>query len=451
MSDYGRQTIRIRRVGRAECEPQQARQVQPRSYRAAWSDTAAEPKDWVPGPSYDSPEEAPRDLLQRALTEKLPWVQRFVNEGCPRGKLMEYARKYAKGQDFDADEIPPYPTLNTWAHQLNAFGLVGLIDKVRSDAGTSRTVSRTMQDILEVAVLGGSKGYRAATNFLADLLPEGVDPPNYHAVHRVLSRFMTNNPHLVTAATQGMGRVKQMFQLSLSHGLLPGGYALAIDSTVADIWVRIRDADSDSGFQPLRPVLTMVQDLGSRMIVTFNLSLYQVDSGIIKGTFRRAVNPDRNYPNLLSTGVPEQVVVDRGSEHRGEFEQLMEQLGVEVRTSTEPEGRSRVERAIGSVSTEVFANEPGYSKTQKPYDPYAPPEQDGRRSLRELAYEPYRLEVPVSSLPTFRELEISIWAWATTYNERAHPSLPVDSKQVRKLLSRMNAFCNRQPLMEDAA
>lgn len=451
MSDYGRQTTRIRREERAEREPQQARQVQPGSYQAAWSDTAAEPKDWVRRPAYDSVEEAPPDLLQRALTEKLPWVQRFVKDGCPRGKLEEYARKYAKSQGLSADEIPSYPTLNGWAHQLKGYGVVGLIDKVRKDAGTSRTVSRAMQDILEFAVLGDKKGYQAATNFLADRLPEGVEAPNYHAVRRVLARFMTNNPHLVTAATHGMGRVKQMFRLSLSHGLLPGGAALAIDSTVADIWIRIRDADADSGFRTVRPVLTMIQDLGTRMVVTYNLSLHQVDSGIIKGTFRRAVNPVRNYPGLLSTGIPEEVVVDRGSEHRGEFEQLMGQLGVDVRTSTDPEGRSRVERAIGSVSTEVFANLPGYSPTQKPYDPYAPPEQDGRRSLRELAYEPYRLEVPVSSLLQIQELEATLRAWVKNHNQRAHPSLPADSKQVRALLSDLNALCNREPQQEVAA
>lgn len=451
MSDYGRQADRIQRTRDEEGEPQQARQVQPGSYRGAWSDTPADPPDWAPRPSYDSPEEAPPDLLQRALREKFPWVQRFVKEGCPRGKLVEYARAYAESQGFPSDDIPPYTTLNTWAHQLNAFGLVGLIDKVRSDAGTSRTVTGAMQKILEIAALGGKKGYRAALNVLVDWLPEGEEPPNYHAVRRALARFMTDNPHLVTAATKGIGRVKQMFRLSLSHGLLPGGVALAVDSTVADIFVRVRDATADSGFRAVRPVLTMIQDLGTRMIVTFNLSLYQVDSGIIKGTFRRAVNPECNYPGLLSTGVPEQVVVDRGSEHRGEFEQLMEQLGVDVRTSTEPEGRSSVERAIGSVTEEVFANEIGYSSTQIPFDPYAPPEQDERRSLRELAYEPYRLEVPVSSLLQIHELEASLLAWVQTHNQRAHSSLPVNSKQMQALLFDFMALCNPGPQMEDAA
>jgi transposase InsO family protein len=398
---------RIIRPGRKPVAPKQSRKSQPGSYSGHWSDTVGEPADWVPAPHYGSIQEAPRDLLERALSEKQPWVQRFVEDGCPRGKLKEYARAYASAMGIGQDEIPPYSTLNTWAHQYKAYGTLGLIDKVRKDVGGSKVIPEEMQHLLEVAYLGGKLGVKAAARFVAGRMDPGEVPPDIHAFYRAIRRLRKHKHHLVVAAREGMGRVKSAFRLAGQHMVLPGGLVLAIDSTVADIWVKIQDLSMPSGYRVMRPVLTLVQDLGTRMIVTFNYALHPVNTGIIKGTFLRAVHPATNFEGLLSTGIPEVVVTDRGTEHRGPFDTLLDVLGVDHVTSSEPEGRAYVERAIGTLTTELFASLTGYSRLQKPYNPYARPEHDDRRDYQLVEYDTYKLEIPSSKSTPSRSASIT--------------------------------------------
>jgi len=431
----GRQKGRILRSDRGPGEPQQARKSQPGSYSGHWCDTVGEPADWVPAPHYGSIQEAPSDLLQRALSEKQPWIQRFVEEGCPRGKLMEYARAHADARGISRNKIPPYSTLNTWAHQYKAYGTVGLIDKVRKDVGASKVIPEEMHHLLEVAYLGGKLGVKTAARFVTGHMDPGEMPPDIHAFYRAIRRLRKHKHHLVVAAREGMGRVKSAFRLAGKHLLLPGGLALAIDSTVADIWVKIRDEGMPSGYRVMRPVLTLVQDLGTRMIVTFNYALHPINSGIIKATFLRAVHPATNYEGLLSTGIPEVVVSDRGTEHRGAFDTLLDVLGVDHVTSSEPEGRAYVERAIGTLKTELLAGLTGYSRLQKPFDPYARPEHDDRRDYQLVQYDKYKLEIPPESLLTLPQLEEHTIAFCKHHNERPHPSLSLGSPEMRKLIA----------------
>lgn len=431
----GRQKRRIIRSGRGPGEPQQARKAQIGSYKGHWEDTEAEPADWVPAPHYSSMTEAPPDLVERALTEKLPWVQRFVNEGCPRGKLMEYARAYADAFGFSPSEIPPYTTLNTWAHQLKAYGPLGLVDKVRKDVGTSKVIGDALLDTLEKAYLGGKMKATDAARFVAGQMDPGEAAPDIHAFYRAIRRLRKHKHHLVVAAREGMGRVKSAFRLAGRHLFLPGGLVLAIDSTVADIWVQVPDASEESGIRPMRPVLTLVQDLGTRMIVTFNYSLHPVNSGITKGTLLRAVYPDSNFEGLLSTGIPEVVISDRGAEHRGSFDKLLDTLGVDHVTSSEPEGRAVVERAIGTLNRELFAGLRGYSRTQEKFDPYARPEHDERRDPELGKYDSYKLEIFREDLLTLPELEEHTLAFCKSLNERPLKSLSLGSPEIRALIN----------------
>lgn len=411
------------------------RTSQPKRYAAHWADTVG-PKAWLPAPSYTSLSEAPDDLVMRAATEKLPWIQRFLNENCPRGMLERYARKHAESEDIPAEDIPPYKTLNTWVHQYRGWGLLGLVDSVRGDAGKS-SLDADAEHLVEVGLVGGKKGYSALTSFVARHTRADKDSPKYHSIYRRAKEFERKNPHLLAISTDGRLAFKNRFRLALTHGLLPGGHTWSVDSTVADIWVRIPDPTNPHGWKPARPVLTVVEDLGSRMFLTFNLSLFGIDSGTILSTFQRAVDPAHNYPGLYSFPLPRRVAVDKGSEHRGDFLKAMKELHVEVvpGAPNDPEARARLERLIGSVSTEVFAHRVGYSRTERRFDAYAPPEADTKRTLVQLKYEPYRLEVPVLALPRLPDIEAAILAWATTHNDRPHPGLPADSPELRRLIA----------------
>ena len=388
-------------------------------------------------------DELPRDLLLRATREKLPWVQRFVREGCPRGKLTKYAALYAKANGFAKTAIPPYSTLNTWAHRLAAGGLAALVDAPSPQAGRSRAVTGDVAKHFEAAVLLG-KGAMGILHHLSHVLPPGTRLPKYPSVYRALKAYEQREPLLVALARKGPTWFRDHCEEALSHGIFPGGLRLTIDSTVADAWVKVW---VNSVYIPFRPVLTVVEDVGSRVLVTFNLSLYAIDSGICLGVLGRALNQDRNYPGLPSVDVPHEITMDKGAEHQGAFREALELLGIDVvpRKDNDPRGGAHVESLIGTITEEVFKNLPtGYSACERPFDPYAPADRDVKRNLAALKYDPYKREVPIEALPTLQDLEAAIWGWATLYNERSHVSLPVDSPEVQEGLRRVQRIVARQ-------
>jgi hypothetical protein len=183
----------------------------------------------------------------------------------------------------------------------------------------------------------------------------------------------------------------------------------------------------------------VIEDIGTRLCVAFNLSLVAIDSGIICGTFLRACNQDVQdevHPGLVSPGIPFEVCLDQGSEHRGRFRELLDRLGIEVvpGRENEPEAHAHVERLIESITQRLFRSLPGFSETHKAFNPYAPLEADAKRRVRDLKYDPYRLELPVTALLTLDELEERILAWVTVYNHTPHSGLPTESAALQQMI-----------------
>lgn len=376
--------------------------------------------------------EAPRDLLARAAQEKYPWIARFLREGCPRGRLLEYAKAYGESQGFPESDVPPYTTLSTWVKVYRESGILGLIDKPNRFAGVSRVLTG---EFLTEFTLHATLG-KGATDILHVLAKKFVRRrlPKRAVIARALRRFEAENPHLVAIARHGPMWFLHVCQGARPHPPVAGGYRLALDSTVADIWVRI--PDPDQGWVAVRVVLTIVEDIGSRLLVSFNLSLKAIDSGICLAVLGRAIGDGRNYPGLPTVGVPHEIAVDKGAEHLGAFQDALKNLRIAVtrRMPNAPRGGAHVERLIETVQTSVLRNLPGYSKTEKVFDPYAASERDAKRSLVALKYEPFRREVPLEALPTLPQLEQRILAWALVYNARSHPGLKVESPELQALL-----------------
>jgi hypothetical protein len=425
------------------------RKASPGRYAAPWSGSQQEPKNWVGERAFERHSDVPEDLLNRGVLEKLPWIARFVNEGCPYGQLLPYAQLHATANGVD--KTPPYTTLNTWVHRYRRHGLLGLMDGVRSHAGESYALGDEGRALVRAAILGGKHSPSAAHKFLLRHwrcvdLPDGETildetrsrrPPSYNSVRRAYERLRREESHLFAVCFHGEIYYRNVYRLALSQGMLPCGYRYSIDSTVADIWVRVPNPACEEGWEAVRPVLTAVIDVGSRLLLTFGLSLTRIDSGIILGIFQRAVDADYNYPWLPSLAVPHQVSCDKGSEHQAVFRDRMASLGVEILSGlpNEPQGHARVERIIQTITTEVLAGLVGYSPAQEEFDAYAPAERDTKRLLKQLQYDGYHVDVPVRLLPTLPELEAAILAWATIYNARPHPGLPVNSAEFRKLLT----------------
>jgi hypothetical protein len=338
---------------------------------------------------------------------------------------------------------PPATTLRTWAKRYQHWGLLGLVDKVRSDAGRSRTVSQNAREIALSCVVGARYGTSQALSFLHRSLP-GAHLPSYHALRREIERFKRHNPHLMAVVAEGLTGWRNRFRLALPGAVFPPGYRYALDSTVCDVWVRVPDPSAPGHWKAIRCILTVLEDVGSRALLTFNLSTVQIDSGIALGTFRRAVIPGQNFPGLPTVGMPVEVQVDAGPEHLGSFRRALNEAGVRViYTTGTPEQNGRVERVIQTITTEVFANLPGYDPCQRPVTPYRPPKSDDRRNLASLKYELERADIPVELLLTIEQLEERIHAWATVYNRCPHPALKVNPEFLKQQLE-LSHFLDRE-------
>lgn len=411
-----------------------ARQRRPKRYQKQW----ARPTTLAPvgmARLVDKLSDVPAELRERAEQEKEIWIRDFVLEGCKRGQLMACAREVARKKGLPETAIPPYTTLNTWVKRYRAFGLLGLIDPPNAFAGKSKTITGRTADLFEGAMAQGMTGTRVL-QYLAEVLGPLDRLPKRSAIYRAEKQFEKDNAALVALARKGPTWFRDKFEIALSHGVLPGGMRISIDSTVADIWVRIPDARQEAQWRAVRPVFTVVQDVGSRLFVTFNFAFSAIDADICKAVLGRALDPRYNYPGLLSIGVPHEITLDKGAEHQGTFRTLLDTLRIRVvpRHNDSPKAGAHVERLIGTITTEVFKGLTGYSKAERVFDPYAPSDRDTKRNAAQLKYDAFKHEVPVWALPTIEELEARVLAWATVYNERPHAGLPVADPAIQSTL-----------------
>lgn len=287
-------------------------------------------------------------------------------------------------------------------------------------------------------MLGGKLGPSAVLAVIARHTPAEEPIPSYAVLWKAMKAFERANPDLVAMARHGALYWRDVFDIALSHGVLPAGLCLSIDSTVADVWCRVFSLKRKM-WMAVRPVLTVVEDTGSRAFLGFNLSLLPIDSGIITATFIRAINADAQaevHPGLPSVGIPYEVAIDKGAEHQARFRRLLDQLQIHVRgRNDDPRGQAHIERLIETVTTEVLRPMQGSSSNMSVFDPYLPPEGDTKRSPLALPWNKPKCELPISSLPTLEMLEERIWAWATVYNQRPHSELELNLDELHRMLT----------------
>ena len=418
----------IRRPKRRSGEDQR-RRSNPRKYRSHWTRDLVEPPPGQLPPSYVSIDEAPRDLLHRAYEKKL-FIDRFVREGCPRGKLVEYAEQAAHAVKLD--EVPPYTTLRDWVHRYRTWGLLGLVDRVRQGREKG-PFERTLDTWIVAAVVGGRLTYAGARRLIKRLLPQGVGCPSESTVARRVKRYVAANPQVLKLAELGPDGFRTRFRLAFPDHPLPPGLRFAIDTTPADLVARVPDLTDSTGWRLVRVFLTLILDEGSRRLLTFNLSLWPVDSQILLGVLRRVVIPGANYPGLATVQLPPEIRMDAGPEYLGGFRKTIEVMGVEDYVGRTPEENGRVERLFKTIKDSALGGLPGFIPNHKVTTGYVKTDSEARRKLSQLKYEPIRLSIPQSMVKTVPELEAHLHAWAVAYNRRDHTAFRTSDRALQGL------------------
>lgn len=409
----------IRRRARRTGENQARRSRPP--YRQHWARDLRKPPAGERPPAYATVDEAPRPLVGRAM-EKHRLIERFVRDGCPRGKLEEYAEAAARAAGQDPEEVvPPYTTLRGWVIRCRAWGLRGLVDRTReSQEEDARRI--LMRSWAIAANIGGRLTFGQTTDLLHSLLPEGEWHPSTSTVRRWIRAYEAENPSVRVLAKLGEDGFRSRYRLAFPGRSLPPGVRFAIDTTPPDLIVRVPNLTPDRDWTLVRAFLTLILDEGSRKVLTFNLSLWPVDSQILLGTLRKILVPGANYPGLPTVPVPPEMRMDAGPEYLGGFRDTIKNLGIQNYVSNTPEENGRVERIFKSCKDGALGGLPGYTPTQSPTHGYIKSTSEGRRQLTQLKYEPIRVSIPEEMVLTLPELEAHLHAWALAHNARPHTS-----------------------------
>lgn len=417
---------RARRVGE-----DQVRRSRPQ-YRKHWTRDLTEPPPGERPPAYATVDEAPRPLVARAK-RKYQLIERFVREACPRGKLEEYAEAAARAAGQDPEEtVPPYTTLRGWVLRHLTWGLPGLVDRRRE--GQEKTpLEILMRSWVIAAKIGGRLTYGQTTNLLHSLLPEGVWHPSESTIRRWITAYVAQNPGVRVLSQLGEDGYRSRYRLAFPGHSLPPGVRFAIDTTPPDLVVRVPDLTSETNWTLVRVFLTWIIDEGSRMSLTFNISLWPVDSQILLGTLRKVLVPGANYPGLPTVSPPPEIRMDAGSEYLGGFRQTMTDLGIRTQVGNVPELNGRVERMFRSINEGALGGLPGYTPTQSATPGYIKSSSEGRRQLSQLKYEPVRVSIPESTVLTLPELEAHLHAWAIAHNARPHSAFRTSDQALNGL------------------
>lgn len=436
----------IRRRNRRRGEDQR-RRSNPRQYRAHWTrDLVEPPPDQLP-PSFASIDEAPRDLLDRAHQKKL-LINRFVREDCPRGRLVEYARQAAHAMSADPDDVPAYTTLRDWVHRYRTWGLLGLVDRVRK-APEKTQADRLLDTWIVAAVIGGRLSYTEARKLIRRLLPRGAWCPSESTIARRIRRYVAVNPQVKELSKLGADGFRSRFRLAFPAHSLPPGLRFAIDTTPADLVARVPDLTDETGWRLVRVFLTLVVDEGSRRILTFNLSLWPVDSQILLGVLRKVVVPGAGYPGLPTVPMPPEIRTDAGPEYLGAFRTTIQAAGITDYVGRSPEENGRVEKLFRTLKDQALGGLPGFTPNHEVTDGYVKTASEGHRKLTQLKYEPIRLSIPQSMVKTVPELEAHLHAWAVAYNRRPHSAFRSSDRALQGLRLIQKALHEPKTLTEE--
>lgn len=290
----------------------------------------------------------------------------------------------------------PLRTAQRWLTRYRAGGLAGLARSQRADRGVRRTRPELVA-LIEGLALCRPKPLvvtiaRRVTQAAAD---QGWPAPSYSTVHAIVAGV---DPQLATLAHEGPAALRDRYELVYRRQSERPNQLWQADHTELDVLV------VDAGGIPARPWLTVVLDDCSRAVAGYTVFLGAPSALNLSLALRQAIW-HKTDPDWVVHGIPEALYTDHGSDFTStHLAQVAADLHIEVINSAvgRPQGRGKVERFFGSVTTELLAEMPGYLIDGKPVSP------------------------PALSLA---ELDDALTRWLCIYHHRVHRETGVAPQQ----------------------
>ena len=420
-----------------------------RGRRVATADTPlTTPGDGQRVPQFARVEDAPPDL-QRRVNRRLPWVNAILDRPI-NVSVARALDAHAEAAGVDQKDIPTRTTALTWVSRYQEFGWTGLLDRVRADAGTIRTLCRIPaalefdQAALDLLIETEVVGAKGTTQDVAHRVNERLQAAQrrgrcavipYPTVWRWVNEWRRRNGHLVHFAYDGTGAHAEDLRLHLGMGVFPAGVLHSFDSSPADEWVRMPDS-SALGWRRVRPHVTRSIDVGSRAILTFEVTVGGLTANAVLGVVRRAYVPGENWEGLPTVPVPQFVRADTGPEHWKEVEAALRKLELSaVAPPTPPEARAHIERLHRTLNVRVSVGQLGQTRTSRAAKPEDLSSRELARGRRSRVREERRIERPIMALRTLDEYVEATRCVSVAYNAASHRGIKRDLRSAREIAS----------------
>ena len=284
----------------------------------------------------------------------------------------------------------PVRTARHWLARFRAGGLPALARVPRRDRDTRRHPPELVM-LIEGLALRRPRSSTAHIHRQAVRLAgeRGWPAPGYGTVWSIVAAL---DPGLVALAHDGPAAYRDQFELVFRREAAAANAIWQADHTELDLMIL------DHAGRPVRPWLTVIVDDFSRAIAGYAVNL-SAPSALQTALALRQAIWRKNDPAWTVCGLPEVLYSDHGSDFKSRhLEQVSADLRIQLINSTAgvPQGRGKIERLFGTITTELLPQLPGY----------LPPAGAGPSSAPRLS---------------LAELDAALGRWISTeYHARAH-------------------------------
>jgi len=250
-------------------------------------------------------------------------------------------------------------TAERWLFRYRADGLAGLVRPVRGDAGKRKLPGGLLPLVEGLALRRPRPSVMAIHREIGNIARErDIAAPSYATVHAIRAL----DPALVTLAQEGPAAFRDCYELIHRHRAEAPNALWQADHTALDILIL------DANGKHARPWLTVVLDDYSRAVAGYMVFL-GAPSALHTALALRLAIWRKLEPSRPVCGIPEILYVDHGSDFTSaHMEQVAAALRIELVHSTvgRPQGRGKIERFFGTISTELLPELAGHMAKGRP-------------------------------------------------------------------------------------
>jgi putative transposase len=285
------------------------------------------------------------------------------------------AQRWAVLQPHVRDEVPlavaareagvPLRNAERWLARYRVGGLAALARGARADQGRRRVPSELVRLIEGLALCRPRPSVATITRRVGQAAAEhGWSVPSYSTVYAIVAGL---DPQLLTLAHDGPVALRDRYELVYRRQSERPNALWQADHTELDLLVL--DADG----APARPWLTVVLDDCSRAVAGYTVFLGAPSALNLSLALRQAIWRKAD-PGWAVHGIPDVLYADHGSDFISDhLTQVAVDLHIDLVHSIvgRPQGRGKLERFFGSLTTELLPELPGHLVRGQPASPPA--------------------------------------------------------------------------------